>query len=233
MFERIDSTNNFIEKMMAEKELESGTVIYAKDQTAGRGEGNNSWECEPDKNLTFTALVYPEHFNAEDQFKISQITAIAARNCISKLTLKEVKVKWPNDIYIGDKKIGGILIKNRVMGSEILNTIVGVGINVNQTNFKWAPNPTSIATITKKEHNIREVLDLFCLEFNKLFILSREEINNQYLDSLYRKGEPFYFQDSNGKFRGEIIDVNSYGMLNIKTSEGVKTYGFKEVQYII
>lgn len=143
-----DSTNTLMKTMPG---IMHGTVVVADTQTAGRGQRGNSWEAEPGKNLTFSMLLEPEHIPARRQFAISRAVALAISDCLShwlRNSADEIAIKWPNDIYVGDRKICGILIENSLQGDRICRTIVGVGLNVNQTTFRSdAPNPVSMAQI--------------------------------------------------------------------------------------
>lgn len=143
-----DSTNTLIKTMSA---VMHGTVVVAENQTAGRGQRGNSWEAEPGMNLTFSLLLEPEHIPARRQFAISRAVALAITDCLShwlRNSADDIAIKWPNDIYVGDRKICGILIENSLQGDRICRSIVGVGLNVNQTVFRSdAPNPVSMAQI--------------------------------------------------------------------------------------
>lgn len=143
-----DSTNTLIKTMPA---VMHGTVVVAENQTAGRGQRGNSWEAEPGMNLTFSLLLEPEHIPARRQFAISRAVALAITDCLShwlRNSADDIAIKWPNDIYVGDRKICGILIENSLQGDRICRSIVGVGLNVNQTVFRSdAPNPVSMAQI--------------------------------------------------------------------------------------
>ena len=144
--EEVDSTNTYVAKNVAE--LESATIVTTDNQTAGRGQRGNSWESEPGMNLTFTMLMRPEKFAAKRQFSLSEAVAVAIVDVIGEELEIFTEIKWPNDIYWRDNKLAGILIEHAVMGSEIMHTIIGVGLNVNQTKFlSDAPNPISLRQI--------------------------------------------------------------------------------------
>jgi BirA family biotin operon repressor/biotin-[acetyl-CoA-carboxylase] ligase len=144
--EEVDSTNTYVAKNVAE--LESATIVTTDNQTAGRGQRGNSWESEPGMNLTFTMLMRPEKFAAIRQFSLSEAVAVAIVDVIGEELEIFTEIKWPNDIYWRDNKLAGILIEHAVMGSEIMHTIIGVGLNVNQTKFlSDAPNPISLRQI--------------------------------------------------------------------------------------
>lgn len=232
------STNSYLRNLPANL-LSDGTTVYTDFQTAGRGQRGNTWESEKGKNLTFSAILFPKELKAEDQFLISQITSLAIKDVLSKYT-KHITIKWPNDIYWKDRKITGILIENDIMGECISQSILGVGININQTEFvSNAPNPVSLKQITHANYNIAEILSdiLNCLcnyykeinDFDK-----RDEIRTDYKKSLYRREGFYQFEDKDGIFIARIADVENIGLLVLKTIDGeIRSYGFKEIKYIL
>ena len=138
---------------------EEGVIVAARCQTGGRGQKGNSWEAQPGKNLTFSAMWKPRGIAAREQFSISEAVALAVVDFLEDAGIN-AKVKWPNDIYVDDRKICGILIEHSVMGTEISRTIAGVGINVNQREFlSGAPNPVSMASIAGTEFPTERLLD--------------------------------------------------------------------------
>ena len=114
-------------------------VVVAEYQTAGKGCGSNSWESERGKNLLFSAFIHPKDFQAKNQFIITQLVSVSLCRAVERFVNRPVEIKWPNDIYVGDKKICGVLIENRLQGHMVKDTIIGVGLNVNQTEFKSDP----------------------------------------------------------------------------------------------
>ena len=250
----IDSTN-----MQAHRELGEageGTVWVADYQTAGRGQRGNSWESGDGQNLLFTVLLKPEFLNIQKQFAISQIAALSVVKYLETKGLHP-KIKWPNDIYINDRKICGILIEHSVAGANLSASIVGIGINVNQLHFcSDAPNPTSIllAMNNLEPGNIPDNIDLANLDrrnelvyvLQQLFSLYEyisdaeglEHINAEYHSYLYRLGEFHEFLEvtANGnlKFEAKIVGINSYGCLVLEKHDGTSSeYAFQQIRYII
>lgn len=149
LLESVDSTNNYAKANAAS--LPSPTMVVAREQTAGRGQRGNSWESEPGANLTFSVFVRLPEFPARRQFAVSEAVALAVADTLGVFGV-QAKVKWPNDIYVGDRKICGILIEHALMGAELMHTVIGVGINVNQKRFlSPAPNPVSMRQLLGKE----------------------------------------------------------------------------------
>lgn len=217
---------------------EDMSLVYVGRQDKGRGQRGNSWESEPYKNLTFSLMLHPTFLPAEDQFELSMVVSLSVVAMLERYGLNPV-IKWPNDIYIGKKKICGILIENDISGSGMLSrSVVGIGVNINQSLFvSDAPNPTSVVLETGKEHDLKEVLDVFCEEFTNLYTpFSKGEITNLeevYTTLLYRLGEQANYRDASGDFKGTIKGIAEWGTLVIeKESGGEFHYQFKEVAYL-
>ncbi|MDE6333664.1 MAG: biotin--[acetyl-CoA-carboxylase] ligase [Muribaculaceae bacterium] len=153
----LESTNTYMRGHTAE--FSHGDVLVVREQTAGRGQRGNSWEAEPGRNLTFSMMLHPAAIRPADAFLLSMLTAMSIADTLGELLDAEVCVKWPNDIYVGDRKMAGILIENSFSGSTYDHAVLGVGLNVNQTRFiSDAPNPVSMAQIAGREFDLDEVL---------------------------------------------------------------------------
>ena len=230
--EETDSTNRWLKDYSATQPVED-MVVCADYQTAGKGCGANTWESERGKNLTFSMLIHPKAIPANQQFHITEIVSVALCKTLQPYIYNKVEIKWPNDIYVDDKKICGILIENRLQGAEIKDCIIGIGLNVNQTVFKSdAPNPVSIRQLTGKEIDLNELLKAFLDCFDK-------ECNNkttcfEYRKMLFRKGKDSLYKDKITCFTARLVDVLPDGRLLLVDKEGLEhTYAFKEVQFII
>lgn len=228
------STNNYIRQILAKRALPEGSLVITDFQTSGRGQAGNSWESESGKNLTFSLVIYPEVIAANEQFLISQITALSIKETLSEY-VEGIRIKWPNDIYWNDRKICGMLIENDLAGSVIHCSICGIGININQKEFHSnAPNPVSLTQITGKEYELNEVLDRFRKHFYQLYIHllqgNKEAIRRQYQASLYRREGFHTYQDENGRFEAEIKEIEPTGHLLLRLTDGsTRRYAFKEV----
>ena len=180
----VDSTNNYL---MAYKprEGETMTVVYADEQTAGRGQGSNHWESEPGKNLTFSVLVHPTMVPVMRQFLLSEAGALALWDVLGQyLGADDVKMKWPNDIYWKDKKISGTLIETRLGGGHVKDCVYGIGIDVNQEKFvSDAPNPVSMKQILDHDVDLKELLNKIIDSFKKYYAKNTEKTNKEYLFS--------------------------------------------------
>ena len=227
-----DSTNSWLQKRLAADERsDANLVIWAEYQTAGRGCGTNRWESEREKNLTFSMLIHPKDLPATQQFHISMAISLAICEAIGQY-IGDVSIKWPNDIYWRNGKIGGILIENTLKGSIIMDSIIGVGLNVNQRVFKSdAPNPVSMWQICEHETDREALLKEILEAFERIL---DSKIREQYLSKLYRRKGYHPYADKEGAFMAEIVTVEDDGHLVLHDDNGKeRRYAFKEVQFII
>lgn len=237
--EEADSTNTAAPALATE----TPCLVYALRQTAGRGQRGNTWESEPGKNLTASLVFTPANIEAGEQFAISEAVALAVADMLAQ-TGVEAMVKWPNDIYAGDRKICGILIENQLTGKRITRTVAGMGINVNQTEFlSDAPNPVSVAQLTGESHDIAAAARMLaaCLESRLATACSpddadRERLHEEYMGRLWRGKGYHRFRDTKaGRTAGaRIASVAPDGTLTLEERDGTRgTYAFKEVEFIL
>jgi BirA family biotin operon repressor/biotin-[acetyl-CoA-carboxylase] ligase len=235
-FDSVESTNDKARELLMQKKFNEGAVVLANEQTKGRGHGQNTWESEKGENLTFSLILRPGFIEITSQFIISKAISLAIRDMIALYT-SDVNVKWPNDIYIGDKKIAGILIENSVLNNRIEYCIAGIGININQEVFTSdAPNPRSLIHITGKEIDLNETFDLVYqfLEKRYMQLKSGESqlIDKEYLTHLYRINKVYDFVSKGRKFKGKITGIDKFGKLLIETGpEEVHKFDFNEVLF--
>ena len=216
-----------------------GDLIVAGEQTAGRGQRGNGWESAAGENLTFSLVLEPDFLPAERQFYLSKIVTVALADLLARHRVA-ARIKWPNDIYVGDRKIVGILIENDVMGAALARSIVGVGLNVNQTVFgPMSVVPTSILLETGERNSRMQLLDefyhLFRIRYHQLREGDLTEIDRMYHERLYRRDEQHSFRlPGGGAFRGTIRRVAPSGELLMEHEDGAMgRYLFKEVEYVI
>lgn len=232
-----DSTNNYANGQMKEKEVSEGTVFLAYEQTSGRGQLKNFWESEPGKNLTFSVVVYPDFLEIRRQFMLSKVVVLGIYKALYKY-VDHLKVKWPNDIYAGDQKLGGILIENSIMYGLLKSSVIGIGLNINQTAFKSnAPNPVSLQNLTNKHYDCEAILAEVISGINWYYDLLRkgeeDQIDMEYISHLYRLNETCKYRSENEVFEGEIIGVNEIGQLLIRRNDGkILDFHFKEVEFL-
>jgi BirA family biotin operon repressor/biotin-[acetyl-CoA-carboxylase] ligase len=235
----VPSTNTHLKQLIRRETLQEGTVVYTFDQQAGRGQAGASWESEPGKNLTFSILLFPYEIKVKQQFLISQLTALAIRDVLSEET-PFIALKWPNDIYYRDEKIAGILIENEIEGNNITASVIGVGLNVNQTLFVGdAPNPVSLRRITGKTYDLQTLMQSIVARLLFLYEEVRAgretAIVARYKESLYRGDGKFYpFVDKTGRFSAKIDDVEPTGTLVLLTETGNRqAYLFKQISFVL
>ncbi len=236
--EEVDSTNAYI--MRNVWELEAPVMVTAYRQTAGQGQRGNSWEAEPGKNLTFSVFYRPIGLPPMAQFSMSEAVALAVVDFLANHGI-EAKVKWPNDIYVDDRKICGILIRHSVMGDTVTYSVIGVGIDVNQTLFlSDAPNPVSMKQITGETYDLplleKEVADIIERRLERINDPEqRVRLHDEFMKNLWRgDGNLYPFTDTatGESFDAKIESIASHGPISLRLADGtVRTYAFKEVSF--
>ncbi len=239
-----NSTNDYLKSHPELEPDKSLLVLSTGFQTAGRGQQGNHWESEPNQNLLFSLRYRPEHLAAQAGFVLSERIALAI---VLSLPV-EATIKWPNDIYVGNDKLAGILVENQLQGEWIACSILGVGLNVNQTHFvSDAPNPTSLRLLTGQEYDPSALLDAIVERFEQLGSWTQEQLHTTYMDHLYRRqgyhpyvprpvdNSPTMNQTglSEDVFEARIVEVTSQGELVLQTRQGEqRTYHFKQIRYV-
>jgi BirA family biotin operon repressor/biotin-[acetyl-CoA-carboxylase] ligase len=235
--ENLSSTNSHAAFLLSKNKLREGTIIQTNFQTAGRGQMGNSWESEIDKNLLISVILYPNSIGADKQFILSKVISLGIRDFLSGF-ISEVFIKWPNDIYVLNDKIAGILIENSIIDNKIESTIAGIGLNINQEHFvSGAPNPTSLKKLTYQEHELGECLTTLAKSLDNRYKQLLNEnwplIDKDYISSLYRYNRWSEYRDSNGVFEARLSDVSETGVLQLEDRKGRRfEYDFKEVDFI-
>lgn len=236
----VDSTNSWLARNAAS--IAETTLVAAREQTAGRGQRGNTWEAEPGANLTFSVLWRPASFDPARQFAISEAFALAIADTLADLYGIEARVKWPNDIYVGDRKLCGILIEHAVIGRRIERTIAGAGININQTVFRSpAPNPVSVAQITGRKHPLPEALEAVAAAIDRRFAAieaedQREALHTEFMSRMWRAdGRPYPFREPGGEpFDAVIEGVEPDGILLLRDTAGrLRRYAFKQAEFLL
>ena len=233
------STNDIaVQMIQLENMVFEGTVIITDNQTAGRGQRGNSWEAISGENLTFSLILKPNFLKASDQFQLNVAISMGVFDFLSEFIDENLKVKWSNDIYFSDKKMGGILIENSLQGYQIGHSIIGIGLNINQTKFS-NERATSLRNVTQNplKYDLSELLKklLENIEINYLKIKNNdyESLKIKYLSNLYRFEEQHYFRRNGQQFLGQITGIDMTGKLGIETDGNVIYFDFKEVEFVI
>lgn len=216
-----------------------GDIILAQRQTAGRGQRGHTWESREGENLTFSLLLEPLFLPPSEQFLISECVALGVCDALLHYGI-EAQIKWTNDIYIGDRKLAGILIEHKLQGSALARTVAGIGLNVNQKAFSDdLPNPISMAQAAGREFDREEVLQTVATSLMARYEQLREggakELQADYHQRLYRLGqEHCYALPDGSRFRGIIRGVEPTGALRIENERGeLLSFLFKEVEFVI
>jgi len=232
-----DSTNNYANQQIRVNDLPEGTVFLTYEQTSGRGQMKNIWESEAGKNLTFSIVLYPVFLEIRRQFMLSKVVTLGIYKALNKYVDK-LKIKWPNDIYAGNQKLGGILIENSIMSGLLKSSVIGIGLNVNQTVFHSdAPNPVSMQVLTNQHYDCEKILTEVLSGINGYYNLLRQDnakkIDQEFISVLYRLNEKHQFRSEDEIFEGEIIGVNEIGQLLIRKKDGeILDFHFKEVEFL-
>ena len=233
-YEEVASTNSLAEKLPL-SELKDKQVILTWRQTQGRGQATNRWESAPGKNISMTVIFRPECLEAGKQFAVSMVIALGCLDFLSHY-VEGVTVKWPNDVYVGERKISGILIEHRVAGAHIQSSLCGIGVNINQERFlSDAPNPVSLFQLIGKEIPVERALEelLECIGKRYGQVYDYAALERDFLQVMYRRSGVFDWEDENGRFKASVTGINEYGQLVLKDTGGMeRVYGFKEITYL-
>lgn len=237
----IDSTSTELRRRMSAEELPHGYCILADFQTAGHGQATNHWESEDGKNLLFSLLLRPSVIPASEQFVITEIVTLAIINALQDYIRQRITIKWPNDIYVGDKKLCGILIENALCGPTIDTCIVGIGININQELFTSnAPNPISLKQLNGRDNDREEIFEEIYQNILRYYDYLadnwqnndiKQSLHYEYMNNLYqRTGYHNYSTPEGEKFSAEIEEIGPQGHLTLRLQLGeLRTFAFKEV----
>jgi len=232
-YQSCDSTNKIATQLVRQGTVQHGALIFTEFQTQGRGQQQKTWESTSGDNLTFSLVLLPnlavKHF-----FRLNILVSLAVAEAVNKWVKDEIKIKWPNDIFYHDQKLGGILIQNNLQGVVVKSSVVGLGLNVNQLHFNH-PRAISLANIRNQVINREELLNeiLIRLEnmWEELSTGDSTELERKYNARLYGKGVTRTFEDNNGLFQGVITGLDEQGRLVIKTENDPRYYNFHEVRY--
>ena len=231
------STNRYLSELAVRENLPEGTVVTTGYQQEGQGLGGTRWISASGQNLLMSVLLRPDVLPVKKIYLICKAVALAIKDYLAEENIA-AKIKWPNDIYVGDKKICGVLIENSIRGSQILQSVIGIGLNVNQQVFpEDIPNPVSMKNLTGKSYDTEHCLAKLCHHIEKRYFQIRSEnfnlVTNDYLKSLHRFYEMESYESRSDKFFGQIIDVTDEGQLVLKKQDGsIHRFAFKEIRFL-
>ncbi len=234
-FSSLSSTNDYSWELLSDKSLPDGTVVWTPFQTQGKGQRGKSWLAEEGKSLSFSIIFKPK-VSVFQQYYLNKAISLGVCEGITFLGLNS-KIKWPNDIYVGDKKVAGILIENSLRGSLLQESVVGVGVNVNQDDFtKDLPNPVSLKQVLQKTFDIEFLLKEICFYIEKRYMQFKaghfEKIDADYHSVLYRYEKIQTFQVGNERFEAQILGVDKTGKIKLLHDGDLVVYAIGEVDFI-
>jgi len=237
-FESLPSTNTHAAALLKKNNLQEGTIIYTDYQSAGKGYSGNSWESEESKNLLISIILFPSFIKPYDQFYISMSISLGICDFLLR-HIPACSIKWPNDIYIKDDKIAGILIESAIIADHVEYSIAGIGLNINQEKFiSSAPNPVSLRQISGTSFDLHACLSMLCIDldnrYKQLIAGDLDKLKNEFVSKLYRLNKWSEFRDSNGILNGRILTVDNFGSLKVEIQDGhTREYAFKEIEFIL
>jgi BirA family biotin operon repressor/biotin-[acetyl-CoA-carboxylase] ligase len=236
--QQVDSTNTFLKTLLSNsKPLPEGTVIMAESQYAGRGQQQNKWHSEPGKNLTFSILLTPSFLAVSDQFDLNRVVSLGVYDALYPYLGDKLKIKWPNDIYYSDRKLGGILIETHIQGTHIKDAIIGIGLNINQENFEpGAGNAISLKQILHRDYDLKTILSEICSHIEAYYLNLRADkflfVRNTYLSRLYWLKEVKPFRSNDQVFEGVIKNVKENGMLVVENNNEQQEFSLKQIEFL-
>jgi BirA family transcriptional regulator, biotin operon repressor / biotin---[acetyl-CoA-carboxylase] ligase len=237
--ETVVSTQAYLGNLLSQKEVAEGTLVIAHEQKQGRGMAENTWLSDFGKNLTFSFVWYPHFLPVARQFEMSKAISLAIYDFVKAVFIDQtVSIKWPNDIYIGDEKVAGMLVENTISNNKFVYSLVGIGLNVNQDIFSpELPNPISFKIIGKKQFNLDKCLDALCKCLDIRYEQLKTQVailDNDYLNALYRFGIISGFNYQGKMIYAKITGVAEYGYLQLEKTNGRKLEcDLKEIRFIL
>jgi BirA family biotin operon repressor/biotin-[acetyl-CoA-carboxylase] ligase len=231
------STNDIAAEKIQNSQTFDGTIVITSDQTAGRGQRGNNWEALPGQNITMSVILKPDFLSAASQFSLNIAVSLGVYEFLSKYVAENLCIKWPNDVYVGNRKMGGILIENSLSGNRLSYAIVGIGLNINQLNFNNDKAISLRLATQQDEFDLEMLIGELCISLEKYYLQLKnghaDRQKEQYLKILYRFDETHYFIKNGSRFQGKIVDIASSGQLMLEVKGKIQYFDFKEVAFEI
>ncbi len=229
------STNTLATELSQKAETTEGTLIITNHQMTGRGQRGSSWEAAPGENLTFSLILKPSFLQAQNQFQLNQAFSLGVLDYVKTRLNEDVKVKWPNDVIVQEKKLCGILFENQISGNELRHSIVGIGLNVNQQSFQY-PAAGSLSLFSKRMYSLALELEALLQQLESRYLMLKEgrheKLKAEYLQNLYRMGETHRFRNHEMEFEGMISGVDEVGRLRIEVEGVERIFGAKQLTFL-
>jgi BirA family biotin operon repressor/biotin-[acetyl-CoA-carboxylase] ligase len=235
--ESVGSTNFFLAEWLRRETLPEGTVVRAAAQPEGRGQQGTRWHSSPGKNLLVSYYFRPDFLPLPDVFRLNEAFSLAVADTVAAFVPQEVRIKWPNDIYVNGEKIAGLLIENSIAGNRISSCILGVGLNVNETAFPpGIPNPVSLALLLRHPASLDEVWCELCNRLEQRYLQLKAgksgALHDEFLERQFLRGAWAWYGDAGGHFRARLTGVTLQGRLVLERENGEeRSYDLKEVRY--
>jgi BirA family transcriptional regulator, biotin operon repressor / biotin---[acetyl-CoA-carboxylase] ligase len=231
-----ESTNSEAQQLLLKNKATEGCVVLTDEQTHGRGQRGNTWEAAAGKNITLSVILSPTFLAVRHQFHLNMAVSLAVHDLLREQGLSQAQVKWPNDLYFEDRKLGGILIENTVTSQSIQHSIVGIGLNVNQLHF-GIDTATSLAAVVGTQLDVKRLVGRLLELLEKRYLELRsgkiDKLKYEYLQVLYRFQELHSFRVGQEEMQGRIVGVDEDGRLALELEGELRYFGFKEIAYII
>ena len=239
-FDELPSTNDYARELIAKSKPPEGTAIRADSQSAGRGQIGSTWHSTAGQNLTLSLVLYPQWLSANSAFLLSKAVALAICDTVKLLTGQgeQVQVKWPNDVYLDQSKVAGILIQNTLQKNLVQSAVVGIGLNVNQVDFpELLTKAGSLALSCKREFDLDAVMNELFVQVEKRYLQLKNNqsamLSTEYLEALLGYKQDLKYREPGGpEFYGRVLDVKDDGQLVLQTESGVRQYFAKSVQMV-
>lgn len=235
--QQIGSTNTYCKELLNNSVLPpEGLVVQTGFQNEGKGQMGNVWQVEEGKNLTYSSVIYPDFMHPTEQFYLNMAVSLSVAELLDEY-IGNAKIKWPNDIYIGNKKIAGILIENSLMGNKLQSSVLGIGININQNSFIGLPNATSLFMELGVDYPLTYLLQQWCALFEGYYALLKSRsfgsLNKLYLQRMWNYNKTVQYHKNDTLYTGIIKGVNPLGQLLIEENGEQVIYNFKEISFVI
>jgi BirA family transcriptional regulator, biotin operon repressor / biotin---[acetyl-CoA-carboxylase] ligase len=229
------STNSLALKLCQQSPLTAeGTVVITSNQTAGRGQRGNTWHSEPGKNLTFSIVLRPNFLPVNDLFYLNIFSSLALHDYLSEKGCPSVNIKWPNDIYVQEKKICGLLVENLLQGNELNGSVLGIGLNINQERFD-VDHATSLSVVLNRQLKLQEELEILLTKIEVRYLQLRANklsgLMEDYLQAMYWLNEAHSFTSFGDTFEGTICGVDRSGRLRVRIGDRERVFETKEIRY--
>ena len=232
-----ESTNDLLHKLVKEKKVPSGAVLYTDYQSRGKGQRGSTWLGNKGENIAMSIYLNELQLSHNQSFKLNQIVSLSVVEALSNELDKSVLIKWPNDIYYKNKKLGGILIELSSQGSIVFDAILGIGININQIIFpKGLLNPSSLRLIDGINRNRKYIMEAICRRLEHWYTVmmndTEESLHGAYLNKLLGYGEERYFEIGGIKTKATLLGIGERGLLKLAVEGNIRFFDLKEVRFV-